>query len=81
MHPSLESKKIHLTIDANLLALVDTLARRDYTTRSDILRMALLEYVRKPDNTDRPQAAPGEDAELQKFLADYHKAHPNSGLI
>jgi len=40
--------KITLTIPEQLLQEVDLAAEHDYTTRSDLIRVALLEYLRLP---------------------------------
>lgn len=42
-----KSQTVNLTIPSALLKQVDALAKRDYTSRSDIIRQALLDKVRK----------------------------------
>jgi metal-responsive CopG/Arc/MetJ family transcriptional regulator len=42
----MSSKPINITIPEPLLKKVDALAKRDYTSRSDIIRQALLEKIR-----------------------------------
>lgn len=50
-------KRINLSISEGLLELVDEAAAQDYTTRSDIIRMAILWYLR-PQGRDLNQADP-----------------------
>ncbi len=45
---NVQSKAINVTIPEELLKQVDALAVQDYTSRSDIIRQALLDKVRKP---------------------------------
>jgi len=42
------SQAINITIPKELLKRVDALAKREYTSRSDIIRQALLDIIRKP---------------------------------
>ncbi len=44
---SRRSKIISLTLPEELLTQIDELAKRDYATRSDIIRQAALNYVRE----------------------------------
>lgn len=48
-----QSLRIGLTIPARLLKAVDNLALRHYATRSDILRVALVEFMKKSENAPR----------------------------
>lgn len=77
MHPDYVGKKVYVNLSATLLQQVDDLAKRDLMSRSALVRMALLEYVRKPGNAAKLQAEPGEDVELRLFLENYKKAHPD----
>jgi metal-responsive CopG/Arc/MetJ family transcriptional regulator len=43
-----QSKAINITVPKELLEKVDALAKQDYTSRSDIIRQALLDKIRKP---------------------------------
>lgn len=43
--------RINLTISRNLLAKVDEAAGQDFTSRSDIIRIALLSYLRSAGRT------------------------------
>lgn len=52
-----ETVRINLTIPKSLLETVDEAAVQDYTTRSDIIRIALLWYLR-PQGRDLDQADP-----------------------
>jgi len=40
------SKTVNITVPSELLKRVDALAKRDYTSRSDIIRQALLDKLR-----------------------------------
>ena len=48
--PGAKSKTITVAIPEELLWQVDELSKRDYMSRSDTIRQALLEYARKPWN-------------------------------
>ena len=43
-----KSQTINITVPRELLKRVDALAKRDYTSRSDIIRQALLDKIRSP---------------------------------
>jgi metal-responsive CopG/Arc/MetJ family transcriptional regulator len=43
----MKSQAINITIPKELLKKVDDLAKRDYTSRSDVIRQALLDKVRR----------------------------------
>ena len=45
---STQFKTVNITIPKELLKRVDALAVRDYTSRSDIIRQALLDKIRQP---------------------------------
>lgn len=45
----LDSTKITLTLPLLLLERVDATAKTDYTTRSDVIRQALVDYLRQYD--------------------------------
>lgn len=49
--------RINLSIPQGLVDMVDEAAEKDFTTRSDIIRMALLWYLR-PQGRDLSQADP-----------------------
>lgn len=68
---NIQSKAINITIPAELLKQVDALAVRDYTSRSDIVRQALLEKVRKPVRALDEWGDPV--SEEWKILADFRK--------
>ncbi len=42
------SQTVNITIPKELLEQVDALAKRDYTSRSDVIRQALLQRIRRP---------------------------------
>ncbi|MDB5170705.1 MAG: hypothetical protein JWO35_399 [Candidatus Saccharibacteria bacterium] len=73
------SIRVMMTIPAALLKTTDDLAKADYMTRSDVVRTALTEYVRRTDNLEK-LATPitGQDVVLQRFLDEYRKDHPDS---
>lgn len=68
-----------MVIPTALLKTVEDLAKADYMTRSDVIRRALTDYVRRTDNLEK-LAAPitGQDVILQRFLDEYRKQHPDS---
>lgn len=43
-----QSQTVNITLPKELLKRVDALAKSDYTSRSDIIRQALLDKIRKP---------------------------------
>lgn len=47
-----QSQTINITVPKALLKQVDALAKRDYTSRSDIIRQALLDKIRRPATQD-----------------------------
>lgn len=46
---STNSQTVNITVPKALLKQVDALAKRDYTSRSDIIRQALLDKIRKTE--------------------------------
>lgn len=71
--------RVTMTIPTGLLKTTDDLAKADYMTRSDVVRQALLEYVRKTDSLEK-LATPitGQDVVLQRFLDEYRASHPDN---
>ena len=54
------TSKITLTLPTLLLEQVDHTAKRDYTTRSDVIRQALVDYLRQYERATgglEPEAA------------------------
>jgi metal-responsive CopG/Arc/MetJ family transcriptional regulator len=47
-----QSQAINITIPKELLTKVDDLAKQDYTSRSDIIRQALLDKIRSTKKSD-----------------------------
>ena len=43
------SQTVNITIPKELLKQDDALAKRDYTSRSDVIRQALLQRIRRPE--------------------------------
>lgn len=59
------STRVMLTIPAQLLERVDKAATEDYTSRSDVIRSALLWYLR-PEGRVTDQLGPNEVYDLVK---------------
>jgi metal-responsive CopG/Arc/MetJ family transcriptional regulator len=56
---TLKMTRISLSISDNLLAMVDKAAEQDFTTRSDMIRMAIVWYVR-PQGRELALTDPGK---------------------
>lgn len=65
------AKRCNVSLSAELLAQVDTLALRDYASRSDIIRNALREYLRKPENI---QPSVSSSARRQAYFQGFQAA-------
>lgn len=66
-----------ITVPTALIRQIDHLAKADYATRSDVIRTALTEYLRKPQNLQKLAAGiTGKDVVLQNFLDEYKRTHP-----
>lgn len=61
-------QRINLTISEGLLELVDKEAERDFTTRSDVIRTALLWYL-------RPQGRELEQTDTDTILKTLQQRH------
>ncbi len=73
------SMRVNVTVSRRLIKQADDMAKAEYTTRSDIIRQALIEYLRKPESLQKLAAnITGRDVVLQCFLDDYQKRHPNT---
>lgn len=71
---TIPSKTINIAIPGALLKKVDALAKRDYTSRSDVIRQALLEKVRRTHSkTDEW----GDPIGQWKTLLDFREINPN----
>lgn len=78
----LPMERISLSIAPELLKIIDQAATKDYTTRSDIIRMAVLWYLR-PQGRELDQADPDavlktlqhrkSRADIKKMLDDIDK--------
>jgi metal-responsive CopG/Arc/MetJ family transcriptional regulator len=67
--PNLRIKKISITLGAQLIEEADKFAVENYTSRTSIIRIALIEYLRKNNALAQQEAArPGRDTELEKVL-------------
>ena len=64
------SQTVNITIPKELLKQVDALAKRDYTSRSDVIRQALLERIRRPMKDEW-----GEEGSWET-LADFREINP-----
>lgn len=62
-----KSRVITLTLPEGLLVQIDVLAKKDFATRSDILRQAALAYVRQSDLVDE---------EVKKLVPRYSDQRP-----
>ena len=65
------SQAINITIPKELLKKVDLLAKRDFTSRSDVIRQALLDKTRSDGVYDI------EDEEGWKTLVDFREINPD----
>lgn len=73
-----DSMRINITVSKRLVKQADDMAKAEYTTRSDIVRQALMGYLRKPESLQKLAAnITGRDVVLQCFLDDYQKRHPD----
>jgi hypothetical protein len=68
----LQSVKITIAINSELLNIIDYLAKRDYTTRSGILRQALIEFVRQPKNMPKNESK----SEYEETINDHPYVDP-----
>ncbi len=66
----MKTRAINITVPTQLLKQVDELAARDYTSRSDVIRQALLDKIRGTDEWGDPVGA-------YKTVADFRKIDPN----
>jgi Arc/MetJ-type ribon-helix-helix transcriptional regulator len=64
---STSSRKINISLDEKLLRYIEELAVRDFANRSDIIRQAIVEYIRKSENkvqiSERTENLPTESSE------------------
>lgn len=65
-----QSRTVNITIPTALLKKVDALAERDYTSRSDIIRQALLDKIRKPQTDEW-----GDEGKWET-IADFSEINP-----
>ena len=67
--------RIMLTIDTSLLKQVDILAKQEYMPRSVLLRRALVEYIRQPQNELRlASEEAGEDLVMKQLMENLKNA-------
>lgn len=72
MHPqNFSIRTINLRMPHQLVLQVDDLAGRNFTSRSEIIRIALLEYLRKPANMPSSNDNPGQDSELAQVVEEF----------
>lgn len=70
---STQSQTVNITVPKELLKQVDALAKRDYTSRSDIIRQALLAKIR-----NNPLDEWGDPInENWQTLVDFREINPN----
>jgi metal-responsive CopG/Arc/MetJ family transcriptional regulator len=72
MRPSL-SKKLTITLPPALIEQIDRLALHDFASRSDIIRLAVLKYVREPQNKI---IADPDSVAIAKMYEDIKGDHP-----
>jgi Arc/MetJ-type ribon-helix-helix transcriptional regulator len=70
-----KSQTINITVPKELLKQVDALAVQDYTSRSDIIRQALLEKLRRPSQQLDEWGDPV--SENWQTLIDFREINPN----
>jgi hypothetical protein len=68
------SKKIGIRLAAELLARIDELAVHSYTSRTEIIRAALLEYLGKDGTTHVGDVGPNRDRMLEETLKAFLEA-------
>jgi metal-responsive CopG/Arc/MetJ family transcriptional regulator len=47
------AKHIDLTLDSLLVEHIDEITKRDFSTRSNLIRMAILAFLRQPANASK----------------------------
>ena len=67
-----KSQTVNITVPRALLKQVDALAKRDYTSRSDVIRQALLDKIRKNELDEW-----GDPIGEYKTLIDFREINPN----
>jgi len=67
-----KSQTVNITVPKALLKRVDALAKRDYTSRSDVIRQALLDKIRKNELDEW-----GDPIGEYKTLIDFREINPN----
>lgn len=69
---AIKTRTVNLTIPEALLKKVDALAKRNYTSRSDILREALLEKIRRREKEELDEWG-DPVSENWKTIVDFRK--------
>lgn len=72
MVSTLRHRKIHLQVREDMHEKLTLLAASVRVSKSDIVRMALVEYFLKYANTITKRAQHGSDPELEAFLNEYN---------
>jgi hypothetical protein len=79
-------KKISIALQPGLLKQVDALAKYDYTTRSDIIRQALLQYIRTlakppPSVPDKLEKTAPAKEDFTTILTKYPYVSPDDAAL
>ncbi|MDB5164382.1 MAG: hypothetical protein JWL89_8 [Candidatus Saccharibacteria bacterium] len=76
----MEPQRITISVPQQLLARIDATAKKELTSRSDIMRRALLLYCREnsiPAVDTVPKTDVLEDEDFSEILAKYPTVNPN----
>jgi predicted transcriptional regulator len=68
------SKKIGVRLGNRLIERVDELAERSCTSRTEIIRAAVFEYLAKPANAPVQKVDPTRDVELEEVLREFRES-------
>src|SRR5258708_7048500 len=70
---NIRTVKVSLAISSSLLKILDDLPRVDTETRSEIFRLAILQYTRKPGNESSSQVSQILSQEQERALRSYQR--------
>jgi hypothetical protein len=78
-----QSKRVSFTLSTRLLAMINNVADYNQISQSSVVRMALLDYMRKPENE---LVADPESIAIDKMYESLRDQHPyldpgDKGLI
>ena len=67
-------KRVLLSLNGKIIKQLDELSMRDSMSRSTTMRLAILEYLRKPENAAFFKSAEtGEDKALKQVLEEFNR--------